>query len=122
MLLVLAALLLGGALVVYVAKTRKKAGPHQSERQAFLLLSDGSQRSLYDGTIIGRGSGAGLRLTDPSISRQHARFRYADGSWFIQDLNSSGGTFLNDMKITAHKLNPGDLIRIGNHQFTFVIQ
>lgn len=73
---------------------------------------------VFDGFLIGRGSRANLSLTDRSISVQHARLRYAQGTWFIQD-QSSNGTFVNGQQINATSLNTGDQIRIGETTFIF---
>jgi Mg-chelatase subunit ChlD len=68
---------------------------------------------------VGRGKGSGLHLADRSVSRQHARLRHARGAWFIQDLGSASGTFVNDRRIQAQRLNPGDRITIGSTTFIF---
>ena len=74
---------------------------------------------LKDNFIIGRGSRCNLRLADSSVSRQHARIRLAKGAWFIQDLGSAGGTFVNGQRIQATRLNNGDQIEIGNTRIAF---
>lgn len=68
---------------------------------------------------IGRSSKNNLQLPDNSVSRVHANLKFAQGMWFLQDQNSSGGTFVNSQPINALRLNPGDQIRIGNHTFIF---
>ncbi len=73
------------------------------------------------GLLIGRGSGCDLRLQERAVSRQHARFRYAQGAWFIQDLGSSRGTFVNGKRIQATRLNPGDQIQIGSSKFVLQV-
>jgi hypothetical protein len=80
----------------------------------------GQSRSIPRlGVVIGRGSSCDLRLVDRSVSRRHARIRHAEEAWFIQDLGSSGGTFVNDVRVNASRLNPGDRIRIGNTNALF---
>lgn len=74
---------------------------------------------LVDGFLIGRGSGCQLQLADRAVSRQHARLRYANGRWYIQDLNSAGGIFVNGYRVNATALNPGDHIRVGSAEFEF---
>ncbi len=66
-------------------------------------------------TIIGRRSDAGLVLSHPQVSRQHARIVREDGSFTIIDLGSTHGTFVNGKKIQRHQLEPGDRIRLGQH-------
>jgi len=63
---------------------------------------------------IGRGRENHLQLRDLRASRLHARIRYAQGAWFIQDQNSSGGTSVNGKPVRAARLNPGDQITIGD--------
>ncbi len=71
------------------------------------------------GLLIGRGSGCNLRLPDSGVSRQHARIRYAAGAWFLQDLGSAAGTFVNGQRVQATRLTSGDQIQIGSSVFTF---
>lgn len=74
---------------------------------------------LRDGLVIGRGSTCALRLEDPSVSRRHAQIRYANGRWFIQDLKSQLGVFVNGARVNAVALNRGDRVRIGSIEFVF---
>jgi FHA domain len=76
--------------------------------------------AVYDGFVIGRSRQANLPLEDRSVSVQHARLRFAQGTWFLQD-QSSNGTFVNGEQISATRLNPGDQIRIGDTTFIFRI-
>jgi hypothetical protein len=73
---------------------------------------------IYDGFILGRGKSANLPLPDRSVSAQHARLRFAQGVWFIQD-QSMNGTFVNGEQVSATRLNSGDEIRIGDTTFIF---
>jgi pSer/pThr/pTyr-binding forkhead associated (FHA) protein len=50
------------------------------------------------------------------VSRQHSRLIYKDNQWFVEDLVSTNGTFVNGVRIAPKKLVPfkdGDLIRCG---------
>src|SRR5580765_836576 len=62
---------------------------------------------------IGRRSESDLRLAGADVSRLHAEIVRQDGSFVIHDRQSSFGTFVNDQKIDAHTLKPGDRIRLG---------
>jgi hypothetical protein len=70
---------------------------------------------------IGRGRDNHLQLVDPDrkISRVHARLRFAQNAWYIQDQDSKIGTFVNGKRIKATRLNSGDEIKIGEHTFNF---
>jgi pSer/pThr/pTyr-binding forkhead associated (FHA) protein len=74
---------------------------------------------LADGFTIGRGGGNDLNIPDPSVSRQHARLRYAQGAWFIQDQGSTGGILVNDVPVFASRLNSGDRVSIGKTSIIF---
>lgn len=71
---------------------------------------------------IGRSSEA-LPLTDRSISRRHAELTPDDGKWFIHDIQSSNGTFVNGRVIKGRRqLEPGDQIRAGMTLMVFGVE
>jgi pSer/pThr/pTyr-binding forkhead associated (FHA) protein len=84
--------------------------PPDAKGQAFPLGRDGQ----VDVTV-GRAAGCGLALTqDTFVSQLHARIFRADGTWQIEDLGSTNGTFLNRRKVSAPQaLHPGDRIQVG---------
>jgi two-component system cell cycle response regulator len=65
--------------------------------------------------VIGRGSAAGFRLNDEGVSRRHAVLMHTRGHYFIQDLDSSNGTFLEGRRIKRAPLMEGDLVQFGPH-------
>lgn len=63
--------------------------------------------------LIGRSSEA-LPLTDNTVSRRHAELTPDDGVWWIRDLQSQNGTYVNGVRITERtRLKPGDQVRAG---------
>ncbi len=77
-----------------------------------------------EGTMIGRDAQNDIILEDTSVSRQHAKLRREPGSrkaeqFYIYDLGSSNGTFVNDKKVVRKVLNDGDKIRIGETLMVF---
>ncbi|MEL7645558.1 MAG: FHA domain-containing protein [Anaerolineaceae bacterium] len=76
-------------------------------------------RVSFDNFTIGRASTNHLHLQDLSVSRIHAVFRNSQGSWFLQDQESSGGTYVNGSRTDATRLNDGDEIGIGPYRFRF---
>jgi hypothetical protein len=70
-------------------------------------------------TVIGRGLGADLQLTDPGVSRRHAEIRLAGAGPMLNDLQSTNGTFLNSARATTAALVDGDEIRIGEAVLTY---
>ncbi|XAL98280.1 ATP-binding protein [Phycisphaeraceae bacterium D3-23] len=66
--------------------------------------------------MIGRSSES-IVLSDQTISRRHAELTpEGDGTWYIRDLQSANGTFINGVRATPErrKLRLGDQIRTGN--------
>jgi pSer/pThr/pTyr-binding forkhead associated (FHA) protein len=65
-------------------------------------------------TTIGRAPECELRLDDTYASQQHARIFGRNGSWYVEDLGSTNGTFVNEQRLAAPAmLTPGDRIRVG---------
>lgn len=64
--------------------------------------------------ILGRSPASTLVLSDEFVSSRHARLRFENGQWWIDDLGSSNGTFVDDERIAEPRaVNVGDNIRIG---------
>lgn len=63
---------------------------------------------------IGREEGTTVQLHDTEVSRKHARVLYDSGRYLITDLNSSNGTFVNQIRITTAAINSGDKINVGS--------
>ncbi len=68
---------------------------------------------------IGRSRDNDLQLQDKKVSRIHARIRFSQGSWYIQDQQSKSGTHVNGKIVSATRLNSGDHIKIGDDVFIF---
>lgn len=80
----------------------------------------GVEFALADFNLLGRSPDATIRLQDSGVSRQHATIR-RDGSLFwVSDLGSANGSFVNDVAVTtARALRHGDRIQLGTCLFTF---
>ena len=73
----------------------------------------------HEPQLIGRSSEA-LPITDTTVSRRHAELTPDDGKWYLRDLESANGTFVNGLQITDRvKLAPGDQIRCGSTLLVF---
>ncbi len=69
--------------------------------------------------LIGRSSEA-LPISDNTVSRRHAELTPDAGEWWIRDLESQNGTWINGMRIDERvRLRRGDLIRVGSSLFAF---
>ncbi|MCJ7745421.1 MAG: FHA domain-containing protein, partial [Actinobacteria bacterium] len=68
---------------------------------------------------IGRLSDNDIMLPDPNVSRVHARVSRRGDSYFITDLKSTNGTFLNEERIMDAQLADEDVIRLGGTRLIF---
>ncbi len=65
-------------------------------------------------TVVGRDSSCHITIPDASVSHKHARVYHSDGEWYVEDLGSTNGTFVNDRPLTRPVvLRPGDTVAIG---------
>ncbi|HKY49993.1 MAG TPA: FHA domain-containing protein [Candidatus Limnocylindria bacterium] len=63
---------------------------------------------------LGRGQENTIRLDDLSVSRRHARIAYRQGGYWLSDLGSMGGTWVDGIRLNApRRLAAGELIDIG---------
>ena len=73
-----------------------------------------STHRLAGALDIGRGSSKAIHPDDTYISQEHARIYSRNGSWVVEDLGSTNGTYLNQRKVTMPvEIAPGDRIRVG---------
>ena len=64
--------------------------------------------------VMGRAPECELALDDTFVSQQHARLFAKNGSWYVEDLGSTNGTFVNDQRLGAPAMvQPGDRVRVG---------
>ncbi|MCC5849227.1 MAG: FHA domain-containing protein [Verrucomicrobia bacterium] len=63
---------------------------------------------------IGRSPDADIITLDERASRMHCGIRIWDGEYYIKDLKSKNGTYLNNQRVEMAKIKPGDKIRLGN--------
>lgn len=78
--------------------------------------ANGQVHSLETAELtIGRSSSSDFRLTDEGVSRRHAQLVQTRGHYFIQDLDSCNGTFLEGRRVKRAPLMEGDLIQFGPH-------
>ncbi|EKQ50413.1 MULTISPECIES: FHA domain-containing protein [unclassified Clostridium] len=90
------------------------------------IINSGEGKDLKDGSIIpirsdltiGRKDGNSIVLSDPHVSGNHAKIIVRNDSLYIEDLNSTNGTYVNGNKINNKtKLANKDEIKIGTSVF-----
>jgi hypothetical protein len=80
----------------------------------------GMAYEISDGATLGRGE-VEIQLEDPFASSRHARITRQGHVLVIEDLGSTNGTYLNEEPLTGPQpLHPGDRIRIGDSEFSYV--
>jgi pSer/pThr/pTyr-binding forkhead associated (FHA) protein len=83
-----------------------------------LLIKIADSSRTFDGEFTVGREGT-LVINDEFASGYHARFQLARGRWYVEDLGSTNGTWLNGRRIQAAQwLNKGDKIRIGHTVMT----
>lgn len=103
-------------------------GPHRrpgpAEESAAVvplrLVLQGTSASVTvtrSGTVLGRHSSADIRLPLPDVSRRHCRFDLVGGRWWVIDLNSLNGVFVNDRPVREAELEHRDQLRLGGFVF-----
>jgi two-component system, cell cycle response regulator len=76
---------------------------------------------LKSSYIVGRDSEAALVVSRNSVSRQHARLYCDDrGDWYVEDLTSTNGTFVNEVRIRSKRLTDADQVRFGDAIYKFL--
>jgi len=69
---------------------------------------------------IGRSETCDVQIENPFLSQIHASIFFREGEFFLTDLNSTNGSFVNESRIKVTKLSVGDVIRFGQVKFQLV--
>jgi pSer/pThr/pTyr-binding forkhead associated (FHA) protein len=73
-----------------------------------------------DPMTVGRASACNIRIADAGVSSKHAKIWCEEGQYFLMDLGSTNGTFVNDRDVDREQLNDGDVIMFGMTKASFV--
>src|SRR5262245_39466880 len=80
----------------------------------------GRKIEIKDDVSIGRDAANAIVIDKDSVSRRHARLVQRRGQTVVVDLESTNGTFVNDVAVKEQELRSGDLIRVGDTIFKFL--
>ena len=81
----------------------------------------GMEYEVGEGAVMGRGDQAEIRLEDPFASSRHARLIRQGAVIVLEDMGSTNGTYLNEELLSGPQpLHPGDRVRIGDSEFTYM--
>src|SRR5262249_29342700 len=67
-----------------------------------------------DPVYVGRAVECAIRTEDAMVSRKHSMIRFDQGRYWVEDLGSSNGTHVNDVKIQRQVLSHNDVVRCGS--------
>lgn len=114
-------------IIWYDARVTARRAPTTTRSQPTptgqLIVVDAGQSNLVAGqtfpllpvTALGRSPSNTIIIPDPFASHEHALLAYHDGHWWLEDLNSTNGTLLNDEPIDQPVIvTTGDIIGIGH--------
>jgi pSer/pThr/pTyr-binding forkhead associated (FHA) protein len=92
----------------------------EGARTQSLVLQAGDQTRVFRADFTAGRQGT-LPVTDEHASSHHALFQFAHGLWYVEDLNSTNGTWLNGRRIfSSQRLKKGDKVKIGRTVVTVV--
>ena len=102
-------------------RTPKPAKPAKKRKglPGSVTIADGPQAGVgatlvTEPVVIGRGSDCQIRLDDDYSSTRHARVFQSEGEWWVEDLGSTNGTYLDGQRVTRPvPAEIGGSIRIG---------
>jgi pSer/pThr/pTyr-binding forkhead associated (FHA) protein len=81
------------------------------------VLGEGIDQPLVDGLVIGRDADCQLVISHSSVSRRHAEIHDSAGHWYVEDLGSRNGTFVEGTRVAEGarcRLRHGDRLGVAN--------
>jgi hypothetical protein len=99
-----------------------QVSPQTSQRAQLLLETpNGTHPIPLESTLlsIGRGLDNDIILEDTRVSRHHAQLRYKTRRFWVSDMNSTNGTYINGERISEADLRHGDVLSLGGLELTF---
>lgn len=90
--------------------------------QSAVVVPDGSDERApieADGLFLGSAPGVTIRIDDPTVAARHSRVFYESRRFYIEDLDSPTGTFVDGERVAKRRLLGGERLRIGPATLTF---
>jgi pSer/pThr/pTyr-binding forkhead associated (FHA) protein len=104
------------------APRRKKKQPKPGLVVVAADRNVGARYDLADHLTIGRSPASNIVIDDTYASQLHARVFESEGAFYIEDLGSTNGTYVNGRKISyPRELRERDRIKIGRMVFEFIV-
>lgn len=110
-----------GAVIVPEKRPEDRKGP---VAKVVYVSPDGMETEfdLSGSTPLGRHPSNEVRLNDREISKRHAVIEKRADGWWIKDLGSSNGTYVNNRRITQARLRHGDELLLGSMRLGFRVE
>ncbi len=71
--------------------------------------------------VVGRAAECAIRSDEPTVSRRHCRIAFIAGRWWVHDLDTANGTFVNERRASCTVLSHNDVIRCGRFSLRFAL-
>lgn len=106
------------------ASVQGRAEDTQSRRMARASVEvNGSRHSVgRSGLVIGRGTEADLRISDPGVSRRHVQFSVDASGVSVRDLGSTNGMSVDGQRLSRGPVRDGSVVKIGNTTLTVHVE
>ena len=96
----------------------------KKEPRTVVVLAEQGNRlasvALQGNLQVGRADACQIKLSDTYVSTFHARIFSRDGQWYVEDLGSTNGTYMNQRRVTSPvEVRAGDRIRVGKTTLEF---
>ena len=91
------------------------------KRYYLIYETESHQKTIYlllEATTIGRDTSNSIVLCDATASRKHARVRFWQGSWMVEDLGSANGIIVNGERVQKTSIKPRNSFKIGETTFS----
>ncbi|TCO68162.1 FHA domain-containing protein [Caldanaerobacter subterraneus] len=76
--------------------------------------------TLFEVTSIGRSDECDIVIESPYVSARHALIKKRGKRFYIEDLNSTNGTFVNGKRVKVARIKNGDIITLGDVDLKFI--
>lgn len=100
----------------------KLSAPTRLGITIYILIEEGRESSKHFNQheiVLGRDANCDLSVMDEAMSAHHARITHHHSQWWLEDLNSTNGTYLNQEKLTTPAvIITGDEFRCGSTVFS----
>ena len=108
-------------IIIIVCFVSMNRGKREDKPLAYLFTSPDEEpyRIMFWENLIGRNESCDIVLKDMHVSRNHAVFVSRNGKWYISDIDSKSGVFVNGQKISGNcPIGEGDKIQLGKTVLT----